>query len=292
MRNNKMTKAKKITLAVVAIILVAVIALAIGIKKYKDYYTPAEYKVQTINSESFEGKEDIKLIAHRGFRAIAPENTIPAYERAGEAGYWGAECDIYRTTDGVWVLMHDDTVNRMTDGKGKIEEKTYEELMKYTVDNGNSVTSYPGTKIATLDEYLAECERTQMTAVIELKGSNNIEHYSEIIDTVKKHKADVVYIAFGTDNLKEMRKLDEKAPMFLLVHKIDDKAIDAAKEIGNCGIDFNASVKSNLKNDGAAIKKINDAGLTAAAWTVDDIQQLKTLTGYGIQYITTDCITY
>ena len=44
-------------------------------------------------------------MAHRGFRAVAPENTAPAFEEAGKAGYYGAECDVYRTADGVWVCL-------------------------------------------------------------------------------------------------------------------------------------------------------------------------------------------
>ncbi|MBQ3904302.1 MAG: hypothetical protein II744_04940 [Eubacterium sp.] len=283
---------KKIVIAVVAVICIAAIALGIGIKAHNKANKPVEYNVQSLASVEFEGKDDIKLIAHRGLRAIAPENTIPAFQRATEAGYWAAECDVYRTKDGVWVLMHDDTVNRMTDGKGKVEEKTYDELMKYTIDNGNSLSSYPDTKIPTLDEYLTECDGSKMNAFIELKGDNNIEHYNEIIETVKKHKSNVTYISFGAENLKAIRKLDDKATLFLLVHKITDDSIKTAKEIGCAGIDFNVSEKSNLKKDGAAIKKITDAGLIPAAWTVDDTELLKTLAGYGVQYITTDCITY
>lgn len=283
---------KKIIICVVALVCIGAIVAGIGFKAYKKAYTPVDYGVKSIAGTDLAQNGELKLIAHRGFRAIAPENTIPAYQRAGEAGYWGAECDIYRTTDGVWVLMHDDTVNRMTDGKGKVEKKSYEELKEYTIDNGNSVDSYYDTKIPTLDEYLAECERTNLTAFIELKGKNNIDYYSEIIDTAKKYKVSVVYIAFGADNLKAIRKLDDKSQMFFLVGKIDDNAIKTAKELGNCGVNFNASEKDNFKNDGAAIKKISEEGLPSAAWTVDDIETVETLVGYGVTYITTDCITY
>lgn len=283
---------KKIIIALAVLVCAAVIAAGIGFKIYKKANTPVEYQLQSFAGTELSGNTDIKLIAHRGYRAIAPENTLPAFQRAGEAGFWGAECDIYRTTDGIWVLMHDDTVNRMTDGKGKIQEKSYDELKELTIDNGNSVDTYPNTKIPTLEEYITECKSTGMTAVIEIKDENETEHLGEIVDMVKKQKADAVYISFNTDNLKAIRKLDEKAQLFYLVNEVNDDVINIAKEIGNCGIDFNAGVTDNLKDDGAAIKKIGEAGLTAAAWTVDDIETVKTLAGYGVNYITTDCITY
>ena len=85
---------------------------------------PADYTVASL-SESGVDTSDLFLIAHRGFRAMAPENTAPAYEKAGQAGYRGAECDIYRTSDGVWVLHHDSKTGRMMNGNVEIEKTPY-----------------------------------------------------------------------------------------------------------------------------------------------------------------------
>lgn len=291
MTKGKISK-KKIILIVVALICIVAIAAGIGAKRHKAFMTPVQYQVKSISFTSFAYNKDLKLIAHRGYRAIAPENTLPAFSSAGTAGYWGAECDVQRTSDGVWVLMHDKDVDRMTDGKGKVENLTYEELKGFTVDNGNGIEDYSDTKIPTLDEYLAECANYNMKAVIELKSENNTEHYGEIVNAVKEHKTDAVYISFFENDLKEMRKLDGNAQMFLLVKKIDSKAIETAKSIGNCGIDFSADEKANYKNDGEAIKKITEEGLTAAAWTVDELDKMEKLIGYGVLIQTTDCITY
>lgn len=56
----------------------------------------------------------MRMIAHRGYSAVAPENTLPSYIAAGKSSFWGAECDIHRTKDGAWILMHDDTDNAET----------------------------------------------------------------------------------------------------------------------------------------------------------------------------------
>ena len=103
-----------------------------------------------------------RYIAHRGFSAVAPENSIPALTRAGEAGFWGAEFDIQRTKDGVWVLSHDANIKRMTDGYGDIHNMTYEKLQSYSYDNGANIGNYPGLKLATFSQALDEIGRAHV----------------------------------------------------------------------------------------------------------------------------------
>lgn len=283
---------KKIVLCIIAALCVIAVIIGISAKRAADRNKPTENKVESIISTDLAQNKDLKLIAHRGLNAIAPENTVPAYQRAGEAGYWGAECDVFRTADGKWVLHHDADTKRMTNGNLKIEKSKYEELQKLTVDNGNGLDTYTDVKIATLDEYLDICQSLGMIPVIELKSENNTEYYNEITEAVKKRKLNAQYISFYEDDLRAIKKLDDKAQLFLLVDKIDDDAVSFAKELGNCGVSFNAGNKKNLKNKGAAIKKITDAKIPAAAWTVDDIETIQTLVDCGVLYITTDCITY
>ncbi len=89
----------------------------------------------------------------------------------------------------------------------------------------------------------------------------------------------------------KMRELCD-SPMYLLTDEITDEAIEKAKEIGDCGIDFNGNVEENLADGGAAIRKVTDAKLPVAAWTIDSPEVFATLIGYGVDCITTDCITY
>ena len=83
--------------------------------------------------------DSVRMTAHRGYSAMAPENTLPAFRLAGEYGFWGAECDTSPTADGVWIIMHDDTVDRMTDGEGKVKDLTYDEIRALTIDDGSNV---------------------------------------------------------------------------------------------------------------------------------------------------------
>lgn len=284
-----MTKRKKIliiVLSIIAFLLVATICAGLGVLHW--YCDPGEYEVV---SSQYVATSDTELIAHRGFRALEPENTIPAFQKAGELGMSGAECDVYMTKDGVWVVQHDPNTFRMMNTTKNIEDCTYEELLKYRTDNGINADSYDDLKICTLDEYLDICDEYNMYPVIEIKGKNNVEHYDKIVESVNNHKMPAVYISFSANNLKEMRKLTD-VDMFYLVQAIEDKHIETAKKIGNCGIDFNAGKQENFENNGEMITKIMSEGLKAGAWTIDDLETMQALVDLGVEYITTDCITY
>lgn len=264
------------------------IILGGGIGAWFWYSDPGEY---TVVSSSEIANADTKMIAHRGFRALEPENTLPAFEKAGESGFWGNECDIYRTKDGVWVVQHDRNTARMMNTSKNVEKCTLDELYQYKTDNGINIDSYDDLKICTLEEYLEACQKYNMTAVIEFKGDHNQEHYDEVVDMVAKYGVDVIYISFQFENLKAMRKLTD-APLMYLVQEVEDDDIELAKTIENCGIDFNGNKNDNLEFASEVIKEINDAGLEAGVWTIDDLDVMKTYVDLGVKYITTNAITY
>lgn len=292
MSNEKKAWSKKkkiivITLCILAFLLVAVICA--GVYVLNRYCTPVAYEVV---SASEIVRDDTVMVAHRGFRAVAPENTAPAFEEAGKAGYSAAECDIYRTADGVWVVQHDINTYRMMDVTKNIEKMTYDELMKYNTDNGNNIDKYPSLKICTLEEYMQICQKYNMDCVIELKGDSNQEHYGEIIETIKKYpNIGVTFISFEFSDLQELRKVCDNELMYL-VSEIKKEDIELALTLDNCGIDFDGNKEKNYENDAEIIKECQEAGLKLGAWTIDDIEVMKKLLDLGVGMITTNCITY
>lgn len=283
---KKWSKKKKI-LVIVFSVLLALIVLVVcgGLIALHEYCKVADYTISSV-----EDAQGVDLIAHRGFRGIAPENTLPAFEEAGKAGYYGAECDTYRTKDGVWIITHDVNTYRMMDKTANVEKKTYEELLEFTTDNGVNIDKYPDLKICTLEEYLNTCVKYNMKAVIELKGKNNTEHYDEIMSLIDKTGADAMFISFHFENLQKIRELDKDVTVWYLVHTIDDESIEQAKSLGgSCGIDFDGNKE---KNTDELIKKCVDSGLEVGAWTIDNVETMERLTGLGVTAITTDCITY
>ena len=280
---KKLTKKSKILIIVLSIVAFLLIATVLGgVIALNQYCKTKDY---TVISTS----DNVTLVAHRGMRSVAPENTTASFTEAGKHGYWGAECDVYRTKDGVWIISHDSHTYRMMDKSAFIEKKTYEELMDMNVDNGVNIDKYEDLKICSLEEYLDICKKYNMTPVIELKGKNNTEYYSEIVELENQFEVNPVYISFHIENLQTMRRLTQ-CKMYYLVQKISEDDIQDAKSIENCGIDFNGNKDKNFKSD--IIKKCQDAGLELGAWTINEEDALQKLEQYGITLITTDCIEY
>lgn len=276
----------------------ALIATGVGIEKgiawlkwYKDYCKLTPYKVDHLSNTGIKDTKDVKLIAHRGFRAIAPENTLPAYEEAGKAGFWGAECDIFRTIDGVWVLHHDPVTYRMMDKAGYIEMMTYDQLKKYNYSSGHNIADYPELKFCTLDEFFAVCEKYGMHAVVEIKYNHTIRHYQELVDIASKYDIEVDYIAFDFEDLVKMRKLCDN-DLFYLVYDIKDKQIKQAQSLENCGISYDGDDERNLANDCERVRKCHEAGLKTATWAVDDLDKIEKIYNAGTKFITTNAILY
>ena len=107
-------------------------------------------------------------IAHRGYAAMAPENTLSSIEAALRAGATTIEVDIQMTADGKIVLMHDRTVDRTTDGSGQISDLTWEYVA--TLDAGSWFgDDYAGEPIPRIHQALASVMRADVTLAIEVK---------------------------------------------------------------------------------------------------------------------------
>lgn len=276
------SKKKKIVVITLSIFLVLIVLVVIaGVCALNWYCKTADY-------ELLKTQQQVTLVAHRGYRAVAPENTTAAFEEAGKAGFWGAECDVYRTADGVWIVSHDTNSYRMMDKTVNIEKKNYDELMTHKVDNGSNIENYPDLSYCSLEDYLKICKEYNMVAVIELKGKNNTEHYDEIIDLVNQYGVEAVYISFHFENMQKIRALTD-APVYFLTSEISDEDIELAKSLENCGIDFDGRKEDNFEK--GMIKKCIDEGLAVGAWTIDDTALLDKLVENGVTLITTDNIT-
>jgi glycerophosphoryl diester phosphodiesterase len=108
-------------------------------------------------------------IGHRGAAAVAPENTIASFRRAVELGAQAVELDVQRTKDGHLVVMHDDTVDRTTDGTGHVAELTLARIRRLDAGSWNG-TAFAGERVPTLDE-LGDALRPEILLFVEIKGT-------------------------------------------------------------------------------------------------------------------------
>ena len=128
------------------------------------------------------------IYAHRGYSAKYPENTMLAFQKAEEAGADGIELDVQLTKDGEVVVIHDEKVNRTTNGKGYVKELTYNELKEIRCRLPNQ-NNYKKTNIPSLKEVLEWMTTNEINCNIELK--NNVFPYEgmeeKVIELVRKY---------------------------------------------------------------------------------------------------------
>lgn len=226
--------------------------------------------------------QELHLIAHRGCAEMAPGNTLAAFRLAGENGYWGAECDILQTADGVWVVCHDRNIVRTTNGWGKISQLTYDEIARYHVDKGNNIEQYPDEKIPTLTQYLDVCKEYGMHPVIEIKYSSpdQMQSLCDLL-SAREEKDRFIVVSFFRRTLATLKALMPDTQMYLLSHSSYQKVIDDCLEDGLDGL-----CTSHESTD-EGIQLAQKAGLRLIVWTVDTERSAQRLYRLGV----TDMIT-
>jgi glycerophosphoryl diester phosphodiesterase len=153
--------------------------------------------IATIHATVFAQAKHIVVISHRGEHLHHPENTIAAFEAAVAAGADFFELDVRTTSDGKLVLMHDSTVDRMTNGKGNVADLTFEEIRKLEVGK---------TQVPTFDEALAFA-RGKIGVYIDSKRISA----PQVVDAVTRHEMlDHVVIYGGRNYLKEVSVLEPR----------------------------------------------------------------------------------
>jgi glycerophosphoryl diester phosphodiesterase len=156
--------------------------------------------------------ERVLNIAHRGGNRVAPEHTFPAFESALDIGADVLEMDFRVTSDGVLVLMHDQTVDRTTNGSGRVETFTFDEIRMldagydYTPDGG---ATYPyrgqGLLVLTLEEVLDRLQGVPMN--IEIKAENPPSVIPTFVDLLDRYdmRAHVLVASFSNGLIQEFR---------------------------------------------------------------------------------------
>jgi glycerophosphoryl diester phosphodiesterase len=217
----------------------------------------------------------VKMIAHRGYNVDIPENSIPAFESAGLRGYWGAECDVIQTSDGHFVLMHDDTIDRTTNGSGSVKELTLEEIKSYSIDTH---AKFNGLKVPTLEEYIICCKRYNLIPIMEIKGDINVEQFYQIIKNYNIEDKCVV-ISFSNYALESLRSLSSIIKIQTLSFVSFEHCIK---------YNFDIDIDKNIVTSDF-IKNAHDMGLKVNVWTVN--ADMNNYIDMGVDYITTDSLS-
>ncbi|OOC61405.1 glycerophosphodiester phosphodiesterase [Paenibacillus ihbetae] len=231
-----------------------------------------------------------KYVAHRGLSMFAPENTIAAFELAGKSGFWGIECDTYCTTDGRWIVHHDRTVDRMTNGMGRTKDFSFEDIRELDIVAGNGIGDYTGLYIPTLEEVLSVCVSYGMHAFIEIEEYHQDGDLDVLVELVRSTgmAGQSSFICFNADDLMKVRAIDETVPLGYLSAKpptAEDLQLISRLQPAFLDYDYRTTTPEDVQNCARA-------GVDVSIWTVNEQEISKPFEEAGAAYITTDTILW
>lgn len=228
-----------------------------------------------------------KIFAHRGASGYAPENTIEAFQLAIEQGADGIELDVQLTADGVPVVIHDEKIDRVTDGKGFVKDYTLKELRQYTVYS-KKFEVYKEARIPTLEEVLELIRPSNIQVNIELK--TGIIWYPDIerktVELVKKNGMEdrIIYSSFNHYSVQRLREIVPDAETAYLYSDVILKIDEYAKKTGVDGIH---PAVYHVKMDNFLEEYLNSK-LKIRVWTVNRKKDMRDLMTVGIEAIITN----
>ncbi len=225
----------------------------------------------------------VKNFAHRGYSGKYPENTMIAFEKAIEAGADGIELDVQLTKDGEVVIIHDESIDRTTDGKGLVVSFTCEELKKY--DASYTYRGQMGfNPIPTLREYFELVKDMNIITNIELKTGVNEYHGIEqkVWDLIKEYNLTdrIIISSFNHYTILRMKAI---APELVYGLLTETWYVDAGKYTHNLGVQCYHPQFANMTKE--IVKEIKSHGVQINAWTVNKEETMRDLIEKGIDGI-------
>ena len=250
--------------------------------------------------------DEYELVAHRGLSAEAPENSMPAFKKAVEAGFKRIEFDIRRCkekADGTadWVVSHDETLKRLCGVDKKVSDMYLDEIKKYNYKAGNNLSQYGTVKVASLDDmidYMKYCKSQNLGVDwrIELKKLEDDEKThieEEVVDKIKEAGLDdtVTFISFYYSNLVNAIKHNEHIPVCYLAEILSDKYLDYAISLRDT---HHAIVKSVIfrgttnTTDEMEMQAAKDEGFNLGVYAIDSRVMMGTYYKLGVRSFTTN----
>lgn len=234
-----------------------------------------------------------KLIAHRGAGRHAPENTLAAVRTGARHGFTMMEYDVKLSRDGVAILLHDDTVDRSSNGCGRAADMTLKELAELDFGAWTS-KEYAGEPIATLASIASYTLANGIRSNIEIKPTTGAEaetgrHVARLAQRLWAG-ADIppLLSSFSEVALAAAMKEAPQLPRALLIeHDVPDDWEDRIKRLGCLGLNLNHRYTTL-----PLVRALRNGGYTVAIWTVNDMARAQELLNWGCNAIVTDEITH
>lgn len=227
-----------------------------------------------------------KVWGHRGASAYAPENTMEAFRLAAEQKADGVELDVQFSKDGRLVVLHDETINRVSDGKGYVRDYTLEELKRLHFNRTHP--EYAEAKIPELAEVYELLGPTGMEINVEIKTGiffyPGIEEKLYGLEKQMGMEGKIIYSSFNHYSVMKMKKLNPAARVGLLY---GDGFCGVPEYAARLGADALHPALYNLQYEGF-LEDCRKRDLRVHVWTVDDEDTMRRLIDAGIDAIITN----
>lgn len=233
----------------------------------------------------------IKYIAHRGNNVEWPENSLLSFKHVTR--HWGIETDTTVTKDGYWVIMHDDTVDRMTNGTGAVKDLTLAQIQALRIDAGSNVEKCDAADLVvpTVQQYLTICKAHERCAFLEIKTADyTSQNYDDLANIIKHYGMSkrMMVISFDLSSLQEMKSRLPSLNVSYVQNAYTNANVDAAAALGiNSGLDVGNY--GNITADNVAYA--HSKGVTLGIWTPLYDSGRDTWESLGIDYVTTNSLS-
>ena len=228
----------------------------------------------------------MKLFAHRGFSGKYPENTLLAFRKAAELDIFGVEFDVHLTADRQLVVIHDETIDRTSNGSGFVKDMTLKELRQY--DYGKWFgEQFAGEKIPTLLEVLAVFKETDHILNIEIKS--DIFEYKGIEQLISEEiemagiQERIIISSFNHESIQRFHQLQPTIQTGVLFSSL---IVDIDSYVNSLPGDALHIHYYHIYRH--AIQRVIEDGCTVRAFTVNDTAIARQLQTAGIEAIFTD----
>jgi glycerophosphoryl diester phosphodiesterase len=211
-----------------------------------------------------------KIMGHRGAKAYEPENTLRSIRRALDLGVQAVEIDIHLSRDGRLVVIHDATVDRTTNGQGRVADLSWEELRR--LDAGM------GERLPSLEE-VVDAVRGRVHLFVELKDPLAVEPLAAFF-SAQNLFAEAQVISFWHPSLKQLRRLEPKISTGVLFVgcPVDPPALARSADAAALVLNYQYITP-------VLVQAARQAGLTIAVWNIDEVADLIPLLPLDPDYI-------
>ena len=229
----------------------------------------------------------MELIAHRGASLYAPENTLEACRLAHKMGARSVECDVQLTADHVPVILHDNYLNRTTNGSGKVREASYAEIS--SLDAGAWFSpQYVGARVPLLSDLLQWQKQTGIYLHLEIKGLAKRQLASGvacIMEQVHRFgRVDRIQIlSFQVAVLAHLQAMGNTLPTALEIAYCRRHTIAVAQDLGCQHLNM-----SYRYLRWSRVQEVQRAGMQVGVFTINDQRALSRLQAVGVDRVFTD----